>query len=333
MLKGALKNCVEWSQEEKNAVQKMFNSSTYAEMSQILGRSESSIRHMANKMGLKKSTTPLTPCYKYQYDRNFFHDIVTEEQSYWLGFIAADGNICIQKERKDNNGGLSNMVSIELAVKDIDHLKMLNKHLKGNIPVTTRNRGSHELKSGRTITGGETCMIRLYSNQMVQDLLQLNIVPNKTYDHRSLPVLSNEQLNIAFLRGYFDGNGSFFMSYANGKKDVGAFDITTPNLKYAEEWRTKLYSLYNIASYIAEVKKVDNIEHNIPCYKLCFKGLVNSYYFGELIYKDASIYLPRKYNKYHHYLFDYGVESRIKKVSTYKDKLNASKVASLISND
>ena len=322
MLKGALKNNAEWTQQEKELLKSIFDSSTYKQMSEILNRSESAVRHTANKLGLKKSNAAINPYMKYQYDRNFFSCIETEIQAYWLGFIAADGNVYKQKERKNHDGGLSSYLSIELSIKDIDHLKLFNKSIDGNIPVKTRIRnisfGERDAKES------ETCFIRLFSNQIVQDLILLEIVPDKTHVHKNLPIFSNEILNIAFLRGYYDGNGSFYIQQKTKDKSSGVFTISSPNKIYLESWRSRLYELYDISSYITEEKPNDNT--TIPCYKLGFKGLVNTYKFGEMLYKDSIIYLPRKFNSYNRYLYENNIEERINRILNYKDKLKSLKL-------
>lgn len=320
MLKGCLKNSKEWTEEEKDLLKKIFNNSTYAEMSEKLNRSDSAIRHMANRMGLKKeSHRPINPYKKYYYNQLFFNDIKTEEQAYWLGFIAADGNIYISKT--------TNSISIELAIRDIEHLKKFNKSINGNIEVQERIRPSHSLKSGRIIRETKTCLIRLYSNQMSSDLINLGIVPDKTHQHKDIPVFKNELLDIAFLRGYFDGNGSI---HVNKKTKSLIMDITSPNKKYLEYWRLYLFENYNITSYII-CEDQNKVDSTMPCFKLVFRGLTNTYNLGQLIYNNSNIYLSRKYNIYKRYLFEYNVKERIKNIPP--GKYITSSIASLISND
>ena len=55
----------------------------------------------------------------YKYNKKYFEVIDTEEKAYWLGFIAADGNV-----RKDFL-----KMRIELNIKDKNHLEKFKKSL------------------------------------------------------------------------------------------------------------------------------------------------------------------------------------------------------------
>lgn len=65
----------------------------------------------------------------YDIDENFFEEINTEEKAYWLGFILADG--CLKKN--------SNQLSINLSIKDFNHLEKFKKNLKSDKPITTED--------------------------------------------------------------------------------------------------------------------------------------------------------------------------------------------------
>lgn len=317
MLKGFLKNCTEWTDDDKQTLIKNFNSCTYKELSIILNRTESAVRHCANRLGLKKSHAPLNPYSVYNYNVDFFENITTEEQAYWLGFITADGYVIQSKGNCE--------LSIELSIKDIDHLKKFNKSIKGNVQVKTITKPEHFL-CGRLIPESEMCCIRLYKSKIVNDIMQYGVVKNKTYIQKNPPIFDDENLNVAFIRGYFDADGCFVI---NKKTNAGQFDITSVNLKILEYWRIDLYKKYGITSYISNVTHKDG--STVPCYKLNFKGLQNSTKFGELIYRNANIYLDRKYKKYNTYLTQYNVFKRIQNIPD--GNYIRSEIASLVSND
>ena len=317
MVKGFLIDKKEWSNEDKQILIDNFDSHTYKELSEILGRTESAVRHCANRIGLKKSNIHLNPNSIYSYDVDYFSNIDTEEKAYWLGFIMADGYVSVSKTTCE--------LGIELSIKDINHLKKFNKCLRGNVQVKEFVKPEHILFSGRKIPETKMCSIRLYKKKIIEDIIKYGVVPKKTYVQKEPPIFNDELLNIAFLRGYFDADGSFTL---NKKTKSGQFDITSVNLKILEYWRIYLYKKYKITSYISSCT---NIDSTVPCYKLHFKGLNNSYIFGQLIYKDANIYLDRKYNKYNNYLIEHNVENRINNMPN--GNYICSEIASLISND
>ena len=59
----------------------------------------------------------LLPKEKIGVDKTFFNEINSEEKAYWLGFISADGHV------NDDE------VSIQLSIKDINHLEKFKKDI------------------------------------------------------------------------------------------------------------------------------------------------------------------------------------------------------------
>jgi hypothetical protein len=118
----------------------------------------------------------------YQFQRDFFHLVDSEEKAYWLGFLYADGNVSGYKVR------------ITLAVKDIDHLTLFRDALQHTAPIRRFMRET-----------GERCYFGLTSVEMVQDLHRLGVVENKTFQI-GLPSIE-QHLMRHFVRGFFDGDG------------------------------------------------------------------------------------------------------------------------------
>lgn len=88
-----------------------------------------------------------------------------------MGFIFADGYICKNKTGSE--------VSIELGIKDIDHLEKFNKDIDANVNITKKIKKSGKIK-GAYLKERELCSIRLYSNKLADDLINNNVVENKT---------------------------------------------------------------------------------------------------------------------------------------------------------
>lgn len=89
---------------------------------------------------------------------DFFKTIDTEEKAYWLGFIAADGNI-----RKNLLA-----CSIELKLSDKGHLEKFAECFDGYYRVEELQR---EYPSAR---------IQIYSKQCCLDLAQYGVTPTKS---------------------------------------------------------------------------------------------------------------------------------------------------------
>ena len=95
----------------------------------------------------------------YKYDKNFFEIIDTEEKAYWLGFIAADGNI-----REDLH-----KMRIELNIRDKKHLEKFRSAIHGNMPIKEWIRHKNH-----------SCYIEVNSVKLCKDLLQYGVTPNKS---------------------------------------------------------------------------------------------------------------------------------------------------------
>ena len=140
---------------------------------------------------------------KYTYNKNYFKQITTETQAYWLGFLYADG--CISRFYR--NEKLKSM-SLELTLQsnDIKHLENFRNDLEANIPI------QHKIISNKY----EADRIVINCTYMCQDLINLGCTPTKSL---TLEFPNNEivpkHLLKHFIRGYFDGDGG--ISYTEGE--------------------------------------------------------------------------------------------------------------------
>ena len=80
----------EWTDNELDFIKKNYNILSYKEIARTLDRSYNAVALKINRLGLKRDLM--------QYNRNYFENITTEDQAYWLGFIYADGWVTLDKE-------------------------------------------------------------------------------------------------------------------------------------------------------------------------------------------------------------------------------------------
>lgn len=197
---------------------------------------------------------------------DFFKQIDTEEKAYWLGFIAADGNIKNDKST----------CSIELQQSDKAHLEKFSNCFNNYYKVKELNR---EFPSVR---------ISLYSRQCCLDLIQYGITPKKSLTLRVKTELIPENLQIHYIRGYFDGDGSIFCSHPNRENGYNYdewgcnFVGTEYNLKFFQ----KFFNLSN------KIVKKGNI------YELDINGTLKAYEVLNQMYENATVYLDRKKEKF-----------------------------------
>ena len=214
---------------------------------------------------------------KYSFNENFFNQIDTEEKAYWLGFLIADGYIT----KRDN----SYKIGIALSSCDIGHLEKLNKSLDSDYPIRT-------YKATKNSYSNNSYSRLIYSSKiMFNDLLKYNFVEHKTniLNPPDIKLLNN--FTADFIRGYFDGNGS--IAHTNTEK----------NNSYAFKLVSTKEFLDFVNNYIKEklgfsANKYYKRKDYQEVMSLEFGGNLKTQKILDLLYKNATIYLDRKYQRY-----------------------------------
>lgn len=196
---------------------------------------------------------------KYTLNENYFNKTLTEEQAYWLGFIMADG--CISRGRS---------LMIRINERDLTHLKKIQKTLSSNSKIRYER--------------DKIVNFTVHSRTLCTDLAQYGIVDNKTFTTK-IPDIPKYLIR-HFIRGLFDGDGSLSI---NNKKRTAHFTIAASNI---------------LATQIQDVM-VDEI--GLSKNKLIQRSSILIVSYGgrkqvlkicDWLYKDATVYLDRKYAKY-----------------------------------
>lgn len=125
----------------------------------------------------------------YSLDEDFFTEISTPEQAYWLGFIAADG--CVLED----TAGRPACLRVDLAQCDENHLRILCAHLGSNRPVL--------------YSDGCAC-VSFGSRRLASALCNLGVTPRKSLIVE--PWDGPADLMPHYWRGLFDGDGTIFIS-------------------------------------------------------------------------------------------------------------------------
>lgn len=225
---------------------------------------------------------------KYTVNLDFFKSINTEEKSYILGFICADGHVDLQRK------------SIGIALQDSDFklLEKIRKCMNSSHPIIRHIKSKNPyLKSCNTEL--EKCSLNIPGKKLIEPLIKMGIAGNKTYTlNDAIMNYIPEKLIRHFLRGYFDGDGNITWGkhYSSGNKYL----IQVAGNKEFLEGSFQKYFPSNCKLYYYKKSK--------QCYawKLSDKRKVLE--FLNYIYKDANIYLDRKFKIYQYAMWSYKTE-------------------------
>jgi len=238
----------------------------------------------------KKFNVSLSPIYRilrdneieltnrrYNVNESYFDSIDTEERAYWLGFLYADGYI---RERKSGNS-----LEMKLSVKDVEHLILFRECIGSNHLI---KEGQNKVKYKGGVSTSDMVHLAMYSTKLVNSAKSAGIHSRKTFTIGNPNI--DEVLIPHFIRGYFDGDGSFSF---NPEKYINKTQIVTASIKFQE--------------FIISVLKNNDIKINLYSdIKLQIQNKIDNKKFYNYIYKNANIYLKRKKEKYEEFRRYYG---------------------------
>ena len=222
-------------------------------------------------------------------------DTFTYGSSYWLGFLASDGNV---KEDK-------NAVTLCLQAKDLKQLQKFKYFLKTNVEIQSKMD-----TAGKSSNKYQSYFLTVYHHHLKKRLLELGIVPNKS--NKDIDYLSYIPLEYkwSFIQGYLDGDGHM-MTYLNDSISiVGNYTFLLSVQKYLDSKgiESKIYNDHN--------KK----------YKLVVGKQISKYLFCKYYVKyNTSLLLDRKLNRAKDFIsmyeekgIDVEVKRKLKRVTEIK---------------
>jgi intein-encoded DNA endonuclease-like protein len=225
------------------------------QISKIVNKSFSTIERILHKNNIKIDRYRNRRFINKNLNEQFFK-YYNEQSVYFAGLIAADGNIYLPKNYPKSQKRLT----IELCDKEI-----LEKFQIGVNVIKSTTKNTHYIN----VTSTEICD-DLYIN--------FNITERKTFTLK-FPTQIPDNLKHHFIRGYFDGDGCFYIS----KKG------------------------YLKACMIGNIQFIIELQKNIPCKSKIIYFVDKDYCelvisqkreevikFVKLIYNNSSIFLNRK---------------------------------------
>ena len=219
---------------------------------------------------------------------DIFSKIETELQAYLLGFYAADGNI--NEKRKT--------FRIHLQKRDSELVYLYKDIISPDARTFTVEEHKTTGRAGKEITAHESFGVDITSSKLCNDLVALGIGYNKSYCDLHIPTQIPENLIRHFIRGYFDGDGSFiiWLVKEKGKSDRirGKVDICAKSASMLNEF-IKFFAENNIKFNLNYLKRDD-------MYRISTSSKKELQKIYNILYKDSYFYLSRKFNKFNHYV-------------------------------
>ena len=222
---------------------------------------------------------------KYSFDRNFFFQ-ENAHLAYFLGWVSSDGYIQTN----------SNVIGIEIKQSDRKVLEDIREAMKYTRPIIDFERKER---------GNGVFSKFILENKEIKELLinKYNIIPRKSskdfcFNFSNL----NKEFWKDYIRGYFDGDGCIKITGVSL-----TFQIDCTSLKMLLAIEKALKEIDN-SIYLSVTRRdpqerntKDNINSKLPLFRLYGYG-DNAKKVFDIIYKDADIYLQRKYDRYLQYM-------------------------------
>lgn len=169
---------------DKNKLIELFDAGlNNKEISKIIGCDRNTVRRRLKKIGIIRVPEKAHP----NLNEEYFDEINSKEKAYWFGFLCADGYIYEP----------SYCLVLDLAKKDLNQVEKFCDVIGAN---------KEKIKTRIHKTGHESVSVRITNRRFVESLIDKGCGNKKTNSLR-LPHLRSEELDLAFLMGYYDGDG------------------------------------------------------------------------------------------------------------------------------
>lgn len=211
-------------------------------------------------------------------DEAFFEVIDTEDKAYYLGLLITDGNVFKANENRAS-------ISITLDQNDAYILDHWKECLKSSTNLGHDSRGCVQYA--------------VRSLKMANDLEKYGVVPRKTLC-AYLPEIEDRNQIRHLIRGLIDGDGGIYAHFYHNKFShqiklcgtrrlmVDVLDCIDSELHL--KYMPKVYTYKNRPLSMIQISNIDDMNK-----------------LGDWMYRDATIYMERKYRSFLDFQTHYGL--------------------------
>ncbi len=250
-----------------NIIECYNSGGTIQSISKSLRKGSLAISNILKERGvvLRKRGINLTQYQKYTCNETYFKIIDSEDKAYFLGLIYADGHIQSSKQT----------FTIKLAEQDKYILELLKSYLNSNSPI----------KKVLIDVGQDQFKLSIYNRTFIDNLENCGIQDNKTYNCIFPDCIPDHLMN-HFIRGYFDGDGCITIT-----QNKGTFSIIGTKSFIQDLAKVLLKNCDLTLGFTVEEKEN-------KYYTISKRGSHNLTAIRDYLYKDATIFLTRKKDKF-----------------------------------
>lgn len=245
--------------EEKEIIQQYQEGKSMAALGRAWGCDPSTIKNIMKAYGVSGRTLSEARrnYLNYTINEDIFSKIDSPDKAYWLGVMYSDGYITKTEH--------TNKFGIAVAERDRNWLEKFKQFLNYSGEIK-------EYETGKTSFVPELPYVRLLigNNKIVEDLINLGVVENKTKLIKKLPNISYLD---DFIRGYIDGDGALTKRLPH--------IIISGNKEFLED----IANYFQLPYHLYQDKSIYSLQYNKNC----------SEYLEKRLYKNANYYLDRKY--------------------------------------
>lgn len=237
----------------------------------------STIKYYSKKLNIQ-TDKPGAKC-KYSVNENIFSED-SEIGFYVAGFIAADG--CITHDKRSD----TSLLRIGLSRKDKQHLLTIKDAINFSGPIIDYEIFDKKYQTTNFVSNLQVSC----SKKIIKDLENnFNIITNKTLTYQFPSNLLNHKFVNHFIRGYFDGDGCFSIDKRNNAIifELLGTKLFLNSVKNILEKECNLYQFLNVLPF----KNIFRLRYSAE------QSVTNIVKF---LYKEATIYLPRKLDIVNH---------------------------------
>lgn len=259
-----------------NVIQDYLNGLSADFLGERYGLSDVAVRNYLRKHGVQlrnshDSVYDSSRQSPYHFNEHWLDELDCAEKFYFLGFFAADG--CNSK--KYNNA------KIKLQTCDLELLEKFKDLLESDRPIYQENQKASKNKKEQFAVKFE-----LTSKYFCERLEELGLPERKTYTLQ-LPDYIPDKYFRDYIRGLFDGDGNISVSYVDKPKGMSSI-AGNPRFLLQVKERLEKFLLVNIVYY----------QTNENCGYIKINRQEDLKIFLDWMYKDSSLYMERKYQKY-----------------------------------